>query len=138
MCQKSLYTRQFTVKYPGGLLGYKRDGGGGGVIFCTQKNTWTLYYAPKRIQVWKSCFRILRELWFELRKNYKPGGNLNQKKYVQIFQTPKKYVVKSSTQKNTGNENFRPKEICWTPPSRLYLSIPPGVKYSLALGLSLP
>ena len=50
MCQKSLYTRQFTVKYPGGLLGYKRDGGGGGgnilhpkkymdLILCTQKNT---------------------------------------------------------------------------------------------------
>ena len=49
-------------------------GGGGGVrrsiIFCTQKNTWTLCCAPKKIQDWKSYFWILRELWLELRKNY--------------------------------------------------------------------
>ena len=38
---------------------------------------------------------------------------------------PKKYTVKSSTQKNTGVENFRPKKIRRTPPSRLYPSTPP-------------
>ena len=62
------------VLVPGGVLGYKRDGGvRRSLIFCTQKNTWTLYCAPKKIQDWKlfdSCFRILRELWLELRKNY--------------------------------------------------------------------
>ena len=59
---------------PGGVLGYKRDGGvRRSLIFCTQKNTWTLCCAPKKIQDWKlfeSCFRILRELWLGLRKNY--------------------------------------------------------------------
>ena len=35
----------------GGVLGYKRDGGvRRSLIFCTQKNTWTLYCAPKKIQ----------------------------------------------------------------------------------------
>ena len=36
-------------------------------------------------RLFESCFRILRELWLELRKNYKPGGNSNPKKYAQIF-----------------------------------------------------
>ena len=88
----------------GGLLGYKRDRGvRRSLIFCTQKNTWTLYCTPKKIQDWKlfkSYFRILRELWLELRKNYWPGGNLNPKNYVQIFQT----------QKNT-RLNLQPKKI---------------------------
>ena len=59
----------------GGVLEYKRDGGGPtepnilhpkkflDLILCTQKNT--------RLEtVFESCFRILRELWLELRKNY--------------------------------------------------------------------
>ena len=39
---------------PGGVLGYKRDRGvRQSLVFCTQKNTWTLYCAPKKIQDWK-------------------------------------------------------------------------------------
>ena len=38
----------------GGVLGYKRDGGvRRSLIFCTQKNTWTLYCAPHKTQDWK-------------------------------------------------------------------------------------
>ena len=70
------------VETPGGVLGYVNvtEGGEGvrwSLIFYSQKNTWTLYCAPKKIQdsgylcrLFKSCFRILRELWLELRKNY--------------------------------------------------------------------
>ena len=39
---------------PGGVLRYKRDVGvRRSLIFCTQKNTWTLYCAPTKIQDWK-------------------------------------------------------------------------------------
>ena len=40
------------------------------------------------------------------------------KKYAQIFQTQKSTRLNSSTQKHTGVENFRPKKIHRTPPSR--------------------
>ena len=69
---------------PGGVLGYKRDGGGGGgatepnilhpkkymdLILCTQKNTRLEILDPKKYMTFIP-FRILRELWLELRKNY--------------------------------------------------------------------
>ena len=65
---------------------------------------------------------------------------LDPKKYIKKiradFSDPKKYTVKSSTQKNTGVENFRPKQIRRTPPSRLYLSNPPGSILFLCMTLS--
>ena len=40
---------QLPRKDPRGVLGYKHDGGvRRSLIFCTQKNTWTLYCAPKK------------------------------------------------------------------------------------------
>ena len=84
-----------------GVLGYKRDGGGGGggvrrsLVFCTQKNTWTLYCAPKKIQDWKQysnhAFRSCRNF------------GLNCIRTISL--------VEIRTQKNTGVENFRPKKI---------------------------
>ena len=87
----SLQERLVVERDPGGYSGINKTGGGGGGStepkFCTQKNTWTLYCAPKKIQDWKyaaawkfgtpatcrlfeSCFRFLRKFWLELRKNY--------------------------------------------------------------------
>ena len=94
------YSSKIVDEPQGGYSGINVMGGGvqRSLIFCTQKNTWNFYCAPKKLQdniIFKSCFRIMRELWLELR-----------------------IAVKSSTppppppkkKKNTGVENFRPKK----------------------------
>ena len=53
-------------------------------------------------------------------------AEIRTQKNTRRFFRPKKYTVKSSTQKNTGVENFRPKKIRRSPPSRLYPSNQPG------------
>ena len=74
---------------PGGYSGINVTGGvRRSLIFCTQKNTWALYCAPKKIQDWKlfeSCFRILRELWLELRKNFSLAEIRTQKNTRRFF-----------------------------------------------------
>ena len=73
-------------RIPGEVLRYKRDGGGGGggptepnilhpkkymdLILYTQKNTRLEILDPATCRLFESCFRILRELWLELCKNY--------------------------------------------------------------------
>ena len=83
------------------------------LILCTQKNT--------RLEIIRFMLSDLAGTLALLAwRKFEP------KKICADFSDPKKYTVKSSTQKNTGVENFRPKKIRRTPPSRLYPSTPPG------------
>ena len=60
-----------------------------------------------------NCVRTISLAW----QKFEP------KKIRADFSDPKKYTVKSSTQKNTGVENFRPKKIRRTP-CQVYTQVP--------------